>query len=260
MNQMTVISISGTKEQKIDVPEIFTAKVNKTLLAQAVRVYRQRERQGTQSTKTRSEVIGSTRKIYRQKGTGNARHGARKAPIFVGGGVAFGPKPFAPEPVLPRTMRQKALISALSRRHADGAITVVDGLADVAGKTKKLYSVIQKIRDDKKQHSVLLVLHQPQPQILLAGRNIVGLQMIPDNQVNAYNLMQYRHILIEKTALAVINEGTKKQAETNKPEIMEVKTVAVEKGAKKKATKAKTTITKKVEVKKVSKKSAKTSK
>ena len=112
-----VFDIKGKNVGSISLPEsIFKAKVNPQVVAQAVRVYLANQRQGTSSTKTRGEVQGSTRKIYRQKGTGRARHGSIRAPIFVHGGVAFGPKPRDFSLKIPSKIKQQALFSAFSSK------------------------------------------------------------------------------------------------------------------------------------------------
>ena len=126
--KVTVVGIDGASKGSMTLPEaVFGAKPNKALIAQAVRVYLANQRQGNAATKTRGEVIGTTKKIYRQKGTGRARHGAAKAPIFVGGGVAHGPHPHDFSMEFPKKMKQKALISALSEKTQAGSIKVVEG-------------------------------------------------------------------------------------------------------------------------------------
>src|SRR6266404_5428662 len=117
---VAVVGIDGKVSGKVSLPgEMFGEKVNKALLAQAVRVYLANQRQGNASTKTRGEVDGSTAKIYRQKGTGRARHGSKRAPIFVKGGIVFGPKPRDFSLSLPQKMKRKALFSALSAKVKD---------------------------------------------------------------------------------------------------------------------------------------------
>src|SRR3989338_5152877 len=124
-----VFDTKGALKKTIDLPkEIFGVQENNILLAQAVRVYLANQRQGTVSTKTRGEVAGSTRKIYRQKGTGRARHGSIRAPIFVHGGLVFGPKPRDYSMKFPKKMRKAALASALSSKVNDAQVKVVDGL------------------------------------------------------------------------------------------------------------------------------------
>jgi large subunit ribosomal protein L4 len=106
--KITVVGVDGASMGNMTLPEaVFGAKPNKALIAQAVRVYLANQRQGNASTKTRGEVIGTTKKIYRQKGTGRARHGAAKAPIFVGGGIAHGPHPHDFSMDFPKKMKQK---------------------------------------------------------------------------------------------------------------------------------------------------------
>jgi large subunit ribosomal protein L4 len=137
--KIDVLDLTGKVQTSIDLPaELFGAKVNKQIMAQAVRVYLANQRQGTQSTKTRGEVTGSTRKIYRQKGTGRARHGGITAPIFVGGGIALGPKPRDYGLSLPKKMRRVALASALTSQLNAGKVKVVDGFDTIEPKTKVL--------------------------------------------------------------------------------------------------------------------------
>src|SRR3990170_6251019 len=132
-----VVGVDGKTKSKIQLPkELFGAKVNKALLAQAVRVYLANQRTGNAATKTRGEVEGSTRKIYRQKGTGRARHGAIRAPIFVGGGIVFGPRPHDFHLDFPKKMKRRALGSALTSKLGSGDVIVVSGLSDLEPKTK----------------------------------------------------------------------------------------------------------------------------
>jgi len=141
----SLITTTGKKTSTIDLPgEIFAAKVNRTLLSRYVKVYLSRQRSAGAKTKTRGQVTGSTRKIYRQKGTGRARHGARKAPIFVGGGVAHGPRPVKRELTLSKRMARKALAVSLTAKAKKGQIVAVDGL-EKAKKTGELQALMDKI-------------------------------------------------------------------------------------------------------------------
>ena len=153
---VAVYSLAGAKKGTISLnKEIFGAKVNKTLMAQAVRVYLVNQRQGTASTKTRGEVRASTRKIYRQKGTGRARHGAITAPIFRGGGIAFGPRSRTFELKMSKQMRKKALFSALSSKLLENKILVVD-VDSATGKTKEMHKMfaVLKLLSKKKISAV----------------------------------------------------------------------------------------------------------
>ena len=141
-----VYNTQGKVVSKIGLPkEVFGAKVNNSLMAQAVRVYLANQRMGTASTKNRGEITGSTKKIWRQKGTGRARHGSRKAPIFVGGGVAFGPRTRDYSLKIPKKMKKAALFSALSFRQNNREIKVVTGLENISPKTKFMAQVIKKL-------------------------------------------------------------------------------------------------------------------
>src|SRR3989344_6029979 len=118
-----VYDLKGAKSGTLALPkEVFGTKVNNSLMAQAVRVYLANQRQGNATTKTRGEVQGSSKKIYRQKGTGRARHGSLRAPIFVKGGIVFGPKPRDFSLDLPKKMKRKALFSSLSAKAADSEV------------------------------------------------------------------------------------------------------------------------------------------
>lgn len=180
--------------------EIFGAKENKQLVAQAVRVYLANQRKGNASTKTRGEVQGSSRKIYRQKGTGRARHGSIRAPIFVHGGIVFGPKPRDYSLDFPQKMKRVALFSALSTRLSDGGIKFVGGMDKVAHKTKEMNKVFESLGLISKKTRVLFVL-PPQDKkgvdpIARATRNIEGVDLLYANQLNTYAVLTHKNVLI----------------------------------------------------------------
>ena len=156
----------------------------KTLLAQAVRVYLANQRQGNQSALTRAEVNRTRKKLYKQKGTGGARHGDRKAPIFVGGGIAFAPKPRDYSLKLPKQMKKKALEEALKLNKPEKI-----SLGKIGGKTKNL----AKQLDLKKK--TLLITKKYNQDIYLAGRNIPNLTILPREQLNAYEVLKAERIL-----------------------------------------------------------------
>ena len=155
LNSILLYSTEGTKSGEIDVPsEIFDVTASDKLLAQYVRVYLANQRQGTNKVKTRSEVKGSTRKIYRQKGTGRARHGAKTAPIFVGGGVAHGPRLRSFKLKLNKKQRRKALYYSLTLMKKSGDIIRVSltlsRLEDRTGNIIGLVGIGRNIGEDKK--------------------------------------------------------------------------------------------------------------
>lgn len=202
-----VFDVTGKVVASIALPEsLFGANINKTLLAQAVRVYLANQRKGTQSTKTRGEVTGSTRKIYRQKGTGRARHGGIRAPIFVGGGVALGPKPRDFSLTLPQKMRKAALSSALTAKFLDGQIKIVDGFEHIEPKTKTFVNALKKLNLDEKKKKVLLVLPGKNENVQKAARNVEGVSFILANQLNAYAVLNTKTILLMKPAVEVLEK------------------------------------------------------
>lgn len=202
-----VYSLTGRVAGSMVLPkDIFGVKVNKKLLAQAIRVYSTNQKTITASTKTRGEVRGSTAKIYRQKGTGRARHGAIRAPIFVGGGIVFGPKPKTVRLELPKKMKRGSLLSALSSKAIDKSIIGVSGLEKATGKTKemaKLLSVVSRQSSDKKQKQVsaLIVIGEKTDNVVRAARNIPGINVLPVNTINAYEILKHDILLLTKEAL-----------------------------------------------------------
>lgn len=181
--------------EKPELPkEIFSVEVKPQLLAQAVRVYLANQRQGTQNAKTRAEVNRTRKKLYKQKGTGGARHGDRKAPIFVGGGVAFAPKPRDHSLGFPQLMKRKALLGALSIAAKENKIQIIEGLKALSGKTKELVKFTGK--------NCLIVTDGYLENVWRAGRNIEGVTILPFNQLNTYGIIKAKKILIMEEALA----------------------------------------------------------
>lgn len=204
---LDVYDLEGKVTGSITLPEaIFGGKINQTLLAQAVRVRLANERQGTASTKTRGEVDGSTRKIYRQKGTGRARHGSVRAPIFVHGGIVFGPKPRDYSLKLPKKMKKAALISALTAKLQDNSIKILDGLEKIEPKTKKFVQTIEKLGLKEKKTKVLLITETDLDNVKRAGQNVQGICITAAQRINAYDVLNNKHLLITKQAI----EGIKK--------------------------------------------------
>lgn len=207
-----VYNIKGKVVETIELPkEIFAAKINPQLVAQAVRVYLANQRTGTASTKTRGEVKGSSRKIYKQKGTGRARHGSIRAPIFVHGGIVFGPKPRDYSLKMPQKMRRAALFSALTEKYKNGQIKVVEGFEKITPKTKSAVEVLHNLGFNKKKN-ILLVLPGKVENIVRAARNIDGVDITMANQLNAHEVLLNRDMLFTQNsieALRTLIEGGK---------------------------------------------------
>lgn len=198
-----VLDVDGKPTGKITLPkELFAAKINNILMAQAVRVYLSNQREGSASTKTRGQVEGSTRKIYRQKGTGRARHGAIRAPVFVGGGIVFGPSPRDFTLEFPKKMRRAALASALTSAFQEGKMIVVDGLGGIA-KTKKMAKSLQNVGVTG---PALLIVGRDGKIGARSARNIVDLDTLPAQNLYAYAVMSHQKLVFMKEAIEVMKE------------------------------------------------------
>ena len=203
-----MFGLNGAKIGTTTLPEeIFGVKVNAILLAQAIRVYRANLREGNANTKTRGEVEGSTRKVWQQKGTGRARHGGVRAPIFVGGGIAFGPRTRDFRLKLPQKMKKVALFSALTAKFQDGHIRVTDDLTAATGKTiefSKMFKTMQVADKKSRGHKVLFVMPGMADLIVRGLRNIDGVQYEMANNLNALDVVTHRYIIFQKNALGTL--------------------------------------------------------
>lgn len=194
-----VYSLSGRASGTLSLPkEIFGKEVNKKLLAQALRVYSTNQKTFTGATKTRGEVEGSTAKIFRQKGTGRARHGSIRAPIFVGGGIVFGPRPRSVRLDLPKKMKKAALLSALSSKAAEKVVVGVTGFEKATGKTKEIVNLMDKINGGK---SALIVISDKMDNVIRATHNIPDTDVLPVNQLNAFEVLRHQFLVISKEVL-----------------------------------------------------------
>lgn len=176
------------------------------LLTQALRVYTSNSHQKTSKVKTRGEVVGSTRKIYRQKGTGNARHGAKYAPIFVGGGIAHGPKGVRPVNLsLPKAMRKRALSAAMHLKLSSKAVSGLSGLKGFNGKTSSAISLLSSIASHPK-NSVLVITDSAITSLYRSILNLQGVSMKRASLVNALDLVSANHLILTKKALDTLSK------------------------------------------------------
>jgi large subunit ribosomal protein L4 len=198
-------SAKGDERGTVELPEeVFGQPVHEHAIWEAVRCYLANQRQGTASVKTRAQVSGGGKKPWRQKGTGRARQGSNRSPLWRHGGRAFGPRPRSYNFTLPKKVRSLALRSALSARAADLAVSVVDVLDFTAPRTKDLAGLLKKIGAGEKR--CLLVLGDHRPNAYLSGRNIPKLQTIPVRELNPYMVMQSDTIVFEVDGLEKIRE------------------------------------------------------
>ncbi len=178
---------------------------NDAILSQAVRIYTSNSHQKTHKVLTRGEVNGSTKKIYRQKGTGNARHGAKYAPIFVGGGIAHGPTGVRPENmILPKAMRRAALASAMQSKMATNAIVGISGVKKFAGKTASMVKLLSSIASHPK-NKVLIVTNDKATTLYQSIGNLQGVSMKRAALVNALDLVAADSLILTKKALSTIS-------------------------------------------------------
>lgn len=186
--------------------ELFAADVNRNLLAQYARVYLSNQRRATASTKTRSEVRGSTRKIYRQKGTGRARHGDIKAPVFVGGGVVGGPKPRDYSLKMNKRQAKKALLGALAIKLKEKSIAALsDQFLAIKPKTKIMYNFLKSVNLTKS--SILLIVSEGQKNSLIYSiRNLPNVTSVEANSVNTYQILKNENLLIVESALSLLEK------------------------------------------------------
>ena len=215
MSKADLYTFQGNKKGNIDLPKSLLTEVNLPLLAQAMRVYQDRQHAGNSKVKTRGEVEGSTRKIYRQKGTGMARHGARRAPIFVGGGIVHGPIGVKRTLHLPQKMRRKALKAAISLKAQGGQVAVVESMKD-AKKTKDINTLVSAVIQEKglaQKTSVLLVLSDENKNSALLGRNLANIKTKSIRILTAYDVLISGLVLVEKDALG-ITEAKKSKVKT----------------------------------------------
>jgi len=193
MMKINTYTSSGVKSTPITAPKDWTVEPNMALLAQANRVYEDNVHTGTSKTKTRSEVTGSRRKIYRQKGTGGARHGAKSAPIFVGGSKAHGPKIPSRKLTLPDKMKKKALVSALGLKLRNGNIVAIK-TPEKLQKTKEAAALLEKIKKDlkitKSSQKFTIILSGKDNDLRRVTRNIQNLTVIRSEDLNAHNVFR----------------------------------------------------------------------
>lgn len=181
--------------------EVFDAKVNEALFYDVLKAQLASRRSGSAKVKNRAEVAGSSRKLYRQKGTGNARHGTIRAPIYVGGGQAHGPKPrsYAYRP--PRKMRVGALRSALSMKLKEGKLIVLDTFEMPEAKTRKLERVLDKLEVGA---GAVIVDAKDNQTLRLSARNMPAHTFLPPEGVNLYDLLRHPHLVLTKNAVAAL--------------------------------------------------------
>ena len=184
-------------------PEVFGVEVNDHLLYEAVKHYRAGGRAGTHATKNRALVAGSGRKLWRQKGTGRARIGSIRSPLWRHGGTVFGPQPRDYSYAMPSKARSAALRSALSQRASDGGLKVIDRFGIDEPKTKVLKGLLDQLGIEGK---AVIVDHEPPDALVLSGRNLPGVKVVDPSQLNVYDVLDCRTLLVSQEALGKLEE------------------------------------------------------
>ncbi|WP_163195128.1 50S ribosomal protein L4 [Clostridium thermarum] len=181
---------------------VFEAEINKDAMHQVVVALLANKRQGTQSALTRAEVRGGGIKIYRQKGTGRARHSSNRAPQFTHGGVVFAPKPRDYRMSLPKSLRRVAMKSALSSKVAANEMIVLESLELETPKTKEIVKMLNAFEAKK----TLIVTAEVNENVYKSARNIEGVAVIPVNNINVYDILKYEKFIVTKDAVSKIEE------------------------------------------------------
>ena len=204
MAKTALYNMEGAAIGEVELSDaIFACEVNQAAMHLVVRSYLAAQRQGTQSAKTRSEVRGGGRKIYRQKGTGNARHHGNRAPQFTHGGVVFAPKPRDYVIAVPKKVRRLAFKSAMTCKLNAGEIVVVDALTLAEGKTKLMAKALKALKAEKK---ALVVLPERDENVVRATANLAEAATTYVNTLNVYDILNAGKLVITKAALANIEE------------------------------------------------------
>lgn len=205
MPKVAVYNTAGQQTGEIELSEgIFGVEVNEAVLHQAVVLQLANQRLGTHKTKTRAEVRGGGRKPWKQKGTGRARAGSIRSPLWVGGGTTFGPQPRSYKKVLPRKVRRLALRSALSSKVEGGNVIVLEGLQMDAPKTKEMVNVLQNLKfADAK---TLIVAGESDVNIVKSANNIPGVKTVTADGLNVYDILHHNKLVLLKDVVSTVEE------------------------------------------------------
>jgi large subunit ribosomal protein L4 len=202
--KVPVYNLSGEEVRKIEISDkVFGVPFNEAVVHQVVVGLRANARQGTASAKTRGEVVGSTRKLYRQKGTGYARAGSKKSPTRRGGGVTFGPRPRDYRQEIPKKLRRLALRCVLSSKAGEGDLKVVDAFDFKEPKTKQMIAALGALGIES---SALIVTQKSEGNVILSSRNIPAITTTPASVLNILDVMSHKTLLMTEAAVRTAEE------------------------------------------------------
>src|ERR1700710_1639605 len=209
MANINVVHLTGAKVGEFELDDLFSGEVNETLLWEAVKHYRASLRQGTAATKNRKKVSGAGKKLWKQKGTGRARVGSIRTPLWRGGGTVHGPQPRSYDYQFPKKKLMGALRSAISAKIQDGKFTIVDSFEVPEAKTKLFRTALTKLEAGK---TTLLVESSRKlgEKLYLGSRNLAGVELVLSSEVHPYDLLRYEHAVFSKDAIEALQETLKK--------------------------------------------------
>ena len=200
----TVLSVEGKEIRTIELSEdVFGRDVSDDTIYYAVRNELANRRVGTATTRTRSEVVGSHKKPWRQKGTGRARSGTRQSPVWVGGGIAFGPRPRDYSYTIPRKQKRAAIKSLLSMKNRDDVLRIVEDFAVDSGKTRDFIKVMQNVSGGDR---VVLVLKDDDPMVKRAASNVPWIKFMSYNRLSAHELLYCKELVLMESAALSLND------------------------------------------------------
>ena len=207
--KIKVISIEGTKDSDVELSDkIFSLKPNKTIIQSMIYWQQNHQKPRTAKTKQRGEIKGSTAKIYAQKGTGGARHSSRKAPIFVGGGVAHGPKGAVYKvKKINKKVIKLGLKHLLTHKKNINSLFVIEDFKNIIKKTKVFNNFLEK---NKLKNSLIISDKESTPKFIKSARNIPNLKIIEHSGANIYDLLKYKNVLFTTTSIKLLQERLSK--------------------------------------------------
>ncbi|HQA60803.1 MAG: 50S ribosomal protein L4 [Tepidanaerobacteraceae bacterium] len=204
MPKVALYNIQGDKVGEIELSdEVFGVEIRPDIMHRAVLSYLANQRLGTASTLTRAEVSGGGRKPWRQKGTGRARHGSIRSPIWRKGGIVFGPKPRSFSMKMPKKLKRFALKSALSAKTKENELILLDSLTMEAPKTKQMVSILSNLKVDKKS---LIVIADKDENVVKSARNIPGVKTTYVNTLNVYDILNHDYLIMTQEAAKRVEE------------------------------------------------------
>jgi large subunit ribosomal protein L4 len=209
MANINVVNLTGAKVGEFELDELFSGEVNEALLWEAVKHYRAALRQGTHATKNRKAVSGAGKKLWKQKGTGRARVGSIRSPLWRGGGTVHGPQPRSYEYQFPRKKLLGALRSALASKINDGKLVLVENFEVNEAKTKHFRTALDKL-EAKKSALLVEASRELNEKLYRGSRNLQNVELVLSSEVHPYDLLKYEHAIFSKAAFEALQDTLKK--------------------------------------------------